>query len=68
MATIVAEERDMNDIDYDKWAENLLQEIYYAPEDQRVALISEHLQQAKRRGYTDGADNDWWKEFDGESA
>jgi hypothetical protein len=55
-------------IDYDKWAEDLLLEIYYAPDNLRCELIKEHLIKAAKRGYTDGADNDWWKEFDGESA
>lgn len=46
-------------IDIDKWADNLLQEIYYAPENHRVALIADHLWKAVRRGFTDGSDNGW---------
>jgi hypothetical protein len=45
--------------EYDQWAENLLQEIYYAPEEHRVSVIKEHLLKAVRRGYVDGALNDW---------
>lgn len=45
--------------EYDVWAENLIQEIYYAPEDQRVSVVKEHLLKAVRRGYVDGALNDW---------
>ena len=45
--------------EYDQWAENLLQEIYYAPEDHRVSIIKEHLLKAVKRGYLDGATNDW---------
>lgn len=49
-------------IDYNEWAANLLEEIYYTPQDQRISLLKEHLEKAHRRGYTDGAENDWWKE------
>ncbi len=46
--------------EYDQWAEQLLQEIYYAPDEgHRVAIIKEHLLKAVRRGYTDGAENNW---------
>ena len=55
-------ENNMNDIKYNEWAENLLQEIYYAPEEQRVAVIHEHLLKAAKRGYTDGSNNAWWRE------
>lgn len=48
-------------IDYNKWAINLLEEIYYAPEEQRASIIEEHLNKAHRRGYTDGSQNEWWK-------
>lgn len=44
---------------YDDWAEALLQEIYYCPEHQRVALIAEHLLKAHKRGYLDGAESGW---------
>ena len=53
----------MNDIDYNSWAENLLQEIYYAPDDaHRAAVLKENLLKAAKRGYTDGLDNGWWHE------
>jgi len=46
--------------DYDKWAEALLQEIYYAhDEDHRTAILKENLLKAARRGYADGVDNGW---------
>lgn len=45
------QEKTMNDIDYDKWSETLLQEIYYAPDDaHRASVIREHLLKAERRG------------------
>lgn len=47
---------------FKQWSEYLLQEIYYTPEHLRAALIEEHLLKAVRRGYTDGAENGWWKE------
>ncbi len=50
--------------EYDQWAENLLQEIYYTPEDLRVSLIKEHLLKAVRRGYTDALENGWWSHQD----
>ena len=50
--------------EYDVWAEALLQEIYYAPEDHRVSLIREHLLKAVQRGHTDALENGWWKEQD----
>lgn len=37
-------------IDWDKWASNLLEEIYYTPENLRVALVKEHLLKAELRG------------------
>lgn len=38
--------------DYDEWAEQLLQELYYTPEHLRALLIKEHLLKSFRRGYT----------------
>ncbi len=53
--------------EYDQWAENLLQEIYYAPTDaHREAVIKEHLLKAVQRGYVDGLENGWAKEQDKE--
>lgn len=47
--------------EYDLWAEALLQEIYYAPEDQRINVVKTHLLKAVQRGYRDGAENnEWW--------
>lgn len=45
--------------DYDTWAKNLLEELYYAPEDQRVSLLEEHLKKAAKRGYVEGSDFGW---------
>jgi hypothetical protein len=45
--------------EYDQWAEQLLQEIYYAPEEHRVAVIKEHLLKAVQRGYVDGTETGW---------
>lgn len=53
-------------IDYNEWAANLLEEIYYTPQDQRISLLKEHLEKAHKRGYTDGAENDWWKRIEEE--
>lgn len=52
----------MNKPEYDKWAEVLLTEIYYTPEEHRAALVKEHLLKAVKRGYLDGAQNAWWKD------
>ena len=52
------------DIDYDKWAEALLEEIYYCPENQRATLVCDHLQKAFKRGYKDGLENGWAYEQD----
>lgn len=45
--------------EYTQWAEQLLQDIYYAPEEKRVEVVHEHLLKAVRRGYVDGAENSW---------
>ena len=46
--------------EYEVWAEQLLQDIYYAPDEgHRVAVVKEHLLKAVRRGYVDGANNGW---------
>lgn len=46
--------------DFNSWAEALLQEIYYAPdEEHRVAIIAEHLLKATKRGYLDGSEFGW---------
>lgn len=51
--------------EYDQWAESLLQEIYYAPDDyHRVAVIKEHLLKAVQRGYVDGTETGWAYEQD----
>lgn len=47
--------------EYDVWAAYLLQEIYYTPEEHRMALVKEHLLKAVQRGYTDALDNGWWR-------
>jgi hypothetical protein len=44
---------------YDMWAEALLQEIYYAPEDQRASVVKAALLQASKRGYAEGSDWGW---------
>ena len=47
-------------VDFHRWAESLLQEIYYAPNDeQRESIIAEHLLKAVKRGYVDGTDFGW---------
>ena len=48
--------------DFDAWAKNLLEELYYAPEEHRISLLSEHLKKASARGYTDGSNNAWCHE------
>lgn len=45
--------------EYDQWAEALIQEIYYAPEDQRVSIVKEHVLKAVKRGYLEGSNNAW---------
>ena len=49
---------------YDQWAEALLQEIYYAPEEHRLSVVKEHLLKATQRGYRDAVVNDWWRHQD----
>lgn len=52
----------MSKPEYDQWAEALLQEIYYAPdEDHRVAIITEHLLKAVRRGHIDSVHIPHWQ-------
>ncbi len=48
--------------EYDMWAESMLQEIYFTPEEHRVEYIKEQLLKAVQRGYTDAVETDWWKE------
>lgn len=48
--------------DYDQWAEALIQDIYYSPEDKRVDIVKHHLLKAVQRGYTEGIESGWWKE------
>lgn len=45
--------------EYEVWAEQLLQDIYYTPEHLRAALVTEHLLKAVKRGYLDGTDSGW---------
>ena len=52
--------------EYTQWAEALLQEIYYTPEELRASLVETHLLKAVQRGYTDAVENDWWKKQESE--
>ena len=52
----------MSKPEYDVWAEIMLQEIYFTPEEHRVDYIKEQLLKAVRRGYTEGLELGWANE------
>ena len=54
----------MEEVNYSQWAHQLLEEIYYAPEEHRVSIIEEHLVKVHRRGARDGKDNGWKRDVD----
>lgn len=59
MTAKAVEEKIMDKINYDQWAEHLLEEIYYTPDHQRVALIKSHLEMAHQCGYREGDEKGW---------